>query len=236
MCVSIRAPAQDLIISSVYQRAKTLSRSTAARFEVNLHNGPMFALSRARALSVSVGTVMSWEHRGRDAHSRWLILESDAQLAPMDVRMGDSQQYEWVMEIIPVWIQKEEGHGCWMFLLQVQHAEGDRCELRPAVSDGRGQSQRAAGLENRWVGKPFLITVCFYLWIHISRCICCLFCLIRWLQSYLTLKMSLIVTALDNKLTNFLRFFRNQLLKPEIYSLLCDKSIILEKYLGTYVT
>lgn len=84
MCVSIRAPAQDLIISSVYQRAKTLSRSTAARFEVNLHNGPMFALSWARALSVSVsvGTVMSWEHRGRDAHSRWLILESDAQLAP----------------------------------------------------------------------------------------------------------------------------------------------------------
>lgn len=106
MYVSIRAPAQDLIISSVYQRAKTLSRSTAARFEVNLHNGSMFAdqrvasaLNWARAHGLGVArslavrnVTMSWKHRGKG----WLILESDAQLAPMDVRMGDSHQYEWV--------------------------------------------------------------------------------------------------------------------------------------------
>lgn len=175
MCVSIRAPAQDLIISSVYQRAKTLSRSTAARFEVNLHNGPMFALS------VSVGTGEST----REGCS--FTVTCSGKWCPVSTWMWGwvtpSSTSEWKdaarMEMIPVWMHKEED-GCWMFLLQVQDAE-----LRPAVSDGRGQSQRAAGLENRWVEKPLLITaVCFYLGIHVSACISCLCCLIRWLQSY----------------------------------------------------
>lgn len=105
MCVSIRAPAQDLIISSVYQRAKTLSRSTAARFEVNLHNGSMFAdqrvasaLNWARAHGLGVARSLSETPVCPEstAGKGWLILESDAQLAPMDVRMGDSHQYEWV--------------------------------------------------------------------------------------------------------------------------------------------
>ncbi len=192
MCVSIRAPAQDLIISSVYQRAKTLSRSTAARFEVNLHNGPMFALSWARALSVSVGTVMSWEHRGRDAHSRWLILESDAQLAPMDVRMGDSQQYEWVERCC-----SDGNYSCmdtkrrrtWMLNVPPAGAACWRGQVWASsccVWWQRSVSARSRSWESVSIGKPLLITAeCFYLWIYISRCICCLFCLIQWLQSYL---------------------------------------------------
>lgn len=77
MCVSIRASAQDLIISSVYQRAKTLSRSTVARFEVNLHNGSMFADQR-------VDFALNWAR----AHGLGVVLRA----------LGPCQQHHYVLK------------------------------------------------------------------------------------------------------------------------------------------